>query len=81
VLKGEIRRIYEENYEAFGARKMHVMLNRSEAAAHHGAGHVARCTVERLMRAMSISGIRRAKRLFAFEGVGVVGGVGRVVAG
>ncbi|ENO17283.1 integrase catalytic region protein, partial [Schaalia cardiffensis F0333] len=40
---------------------MHVMLNRSEAAAHHGAGHVARCTVERLMRAMSISGIRRAK--------------------
>lgn len=61
VLKGEIRRIYEENYDAFGARKMHVMLNRSEAAAHHGAGHVARCTVERLMRAMSISGIRRAK--------------------
>lgn len=61
VLKGQIRRIYEENYEAFGARKMHVMLNRSEAAAHHGAGHVARCTVERLMRAMSISGIRRAK--------------------
>lgn len=62
VLKGgEIRRIYEENYEAFGARKMHVMLNRSEAGAHHGAGHVARCTVERFMRAMSISGIRRAK--------------------
>ncbi|MCF2711121.1 IS3 family transposase [Schaalia hyovaginalis] len=61
MLKGQIRRIYEENYEAFGARKMHVMLNRSEAGAHHGAGHVARCTVERFMRAMSISGIRRAK--------------------
>ncbi len=37
------------------------MLKWSEVGAHHGAGHVARCTVEGLMRAMSISGIRRAK--------------------
>lgn len=45
----------------FGARKMHVMLNRPEIAERHGAGHVARCTVERLMRDMGLHGIRRAK--------------------
>ena len=40
---------------------MHVMLNRPEIAERHGAGHVARCTVERLMRDMGLHGIRRAK--------------------
>lgn len=45
----------------FGARKMHVMLNRPEIAERHGAGHVARCTVERLMRDMGLHGVRRAK--------------------
>lgn len=45
----------------FGARKMHVMLNRPEIAERHGAGHVARCTVERLIRDMGLHGIRRAK--------------------
>ena len=45
----------------FGARKMHVMLNRLEIAERHGAGHVARCTVERLMRDMGLHGVRRAK--------------------
>ena len=40
---------------------MHVMLNRPEIAERHGAGHVARCTVERLMRDMGLHGVRRAK--------------------
>lgn len=40
---------------------MYVMRGRPEIAAQHRAGHVARCTVERLMRGMGISGIRRAK--------------------
>ena len=40
---------------------MRVVLNRPEIAQRHGVGHVARCTVEHLMRAMGISGIRRAK--------------------
>ncbi|WP_103064199.1 IS3 family transposase [Actinomyces qiguomingii] len=44
-----------------GARKMHAMLNRPEESERHGLGHVARCTVERLMRAMGLHGIRRAK--------------------
>jgi len=44
-----------------GVRKMHAMLTRPEACVRHGLGHVARCTVERLMRAMGLHGIRRAK--------------------
>lgn len=45
----------------FGARKMHVMRGRPEIAERHGAGHVARCTVERLMRDMGLHGVWRAK--------------------
>ncbi|WP_243858890.1 IS3 family transposase [Actinomyces sp. ZJ308] len=37
------------------------MLNRPEAAERHGAGHVARCTVERLMADLGLHGVRRAK--------------------
>ena len=40
---------------------MHVMLNRPEAAERHGAGHVARCTVERLMGDLGLRGVRRAR--------------------
>ncbi len=49
TLKAEISKVHKDNYSVLGARKMHVMLNRPEAAERHGAGHVARCTVERLM--------------------------------
>ena len=49
------------DYSVFGARKMHAMRGRPEIAERHGAGHVARCTVERLMRDMGLHGIRRAK--------------------
>lgn len=61
VLKDEIRTVHAENYSAFGARKMHVMLNRPLVAERHGQGHVARCTVERLMRHLGLRGTRRAK--------------------
>ena len=40
---------------------MHVMRGRPEAAERHGAGHVARCTVERLMGDLGLRGVRRAK--------------------
>ena len=49
------------SYSVLGTRKMHVMLNRPEAAERHGAGHVARCTVERLMADLGLHGIRRAR--------------------
>ena len=47
-----MRQVWEENYCVFGVRKMHAFLNTHEL----GVGHVARCTVERLMRRMGIRG-------------------------
>ncbi|MFJ7498090.1 IS3 family transposase [Streptomyces sp. NPDC097727] len=50
----EIRRIHEANYGVYGARKVHAALLRE--------GHeMARCTVERLMRAAGLRGVIRAK--------------------
>ena len=52
----EIRRVWEENFQVYGARKVWRQLQRE--------GHdVARCTVERLMKQLEIQGVRRgAKR-------------------
>ena len=61
ALRREIARVHEDNYSVLGARKMHVMRGRPEIAERHGAGHVARCTVERLMGDLGLHGIRRAK--------------------
>jgi putative transposase len=53
-LKKEIVREYDENYRAYGARKMWLALR--------GKGvDVARCTVERLMRVLGLQGARRGK--------------------
>ena len=51
--------MHAKNYDAFGARKLHIVLNREPD--HHQRGHVARCTIERLMRDLGLSGIKRAK--------------------
>src|SRR5699024_9766875 len=59
ILKEEISTIHANNYDAFGARKMHIVLNREPDS--HGRGHVARCTIERLMKDLDLHGIRRAK--------------------
>ena len=40
---------------------MHVMRGRPEISERHGAGHVARCTVERLMGDLGLHGVRRAR--------------------
>ena len=61
ILKAEISKVYKDNYSVLGTRKIHVMLNRPEIAERHGAGHVARCTVERLMGDLGLRGVRRAK--------------------
>ncbi|RMX21175.1 IS3 family transposase, partial [Auritidibacter ignavus] len=51
-----IRKTHAENLGVYGARKIHAQLTRN--------GHqVARCTVERLMRAEGIRGIRRDKTI------------------
>jgi putative transposase len=50
----EIKRIYEENYCVYGARKVWRQLLRE-------GFHVARCTVERLMKIMGLRGVLRGK--------------------
>ena len=51
----EIERVYDENYRAYGARKVWRQLNREGI-------RVARCTVERLMCLYGLEGIRRGKK-------------------
>jgi len=53
-LRGEIRRVWAANFEVYGARKVWRQLNREGI-------HVARCTVERLMRALGLEGARRGR--------------------
>jgi transposase InsO family protein len=56
ALCAEIRRVYEENLEVYGARKVWRQLNREDI-------EVARCTVERLMRSLGLQGaVRGGKR-------------------
>jgi putative transposase len=54
-LKAEIRRVHAENYQAYGARKVWLALNREGIT-------VARCTVERLMGELGLVGARRGRR-------------------
>ena len=50
----EIRRVFEENFQVYGARKVWRQLLRE--------GHdVARCTVERLMQRMGLQGVIRGR--------------------
>jgi putative transposase len=53
-LRVEIARVHSENLSVYGADKVWVQLNREGI-------RVARCTVERLMGQMSLSGARRGK--------------------
>jgi len=53
-LRSEIRRVFEENYRVYGARKVWRQLNREGIT-------VARCTVERLMADMGLAGATRGK--------------------
>ncbi len=53
-LKVEIARVYAENLSVYGADKVWTQLNREGI-------RVARCTVERLMRDLGLSGVRRGK--------------------
>nr|WP_245956703.1 IS3 family transposase [Nonomuraea fuscirosea] len=53
-LKAEILRLWHDNFEVYGVRKMWKALNR------HGV-RVARCTVARLMRRLGLSGAVRGE--------------------
>ena len=55
VLLGHIKRVHQENYGVYGARRMTAALRRE--------GHqVAQCTVERLMRRAGLQGVIRGGR-------------------
>ena len=54
TLMVQIRRVYEENFDVYGARKVWRQFGREGVV-------VARCTVERLMRGMGLRGIVRGK--------------------
>jgi putative transposase len=56
VFRIEIRRVWDENFQVYGARKVWHQLNREGI-------RVARCTVERLMHAMGLQGAVRGKRI------------------
>jgi transposase InsO family protein len=53
-LSGDIRRVYDENFRVYGARKVWRQLNREQIT-------VARCTVERLMRSLGLQGVVRGR--------------------
>jgi putative transposase len=54
----EISKVHEENYGVYGVRKVHAQLGR--AGGVHGRP-VARCTVQRLMKAAGLRGISGTK--------------------
>ena len=56
ILQIEIKRVWDENQQVYGARKVWRQLNREGIS-------VARCTVERLMRAMGLKGVVRGKKI------------------
>jgi transposase InsO family protein len=56
MLQVEIRRVWDENFQVYGIRKVWRQLNRE------GIG-VARCTVGRLMRAMGLQGAVRGRKV------------------
>ena len=53
-LQPRIRKVFEENFAVYGARKVWRQLQRDDV-------HVARCTVERLMRSMGLRGAVRGR--------------------
>jgi transposase InsO family protein len=53
-LMPEILRVWNENLQVYGARKVWLQMNRERL-------FVARCTVERLMNKLGIEGVRRGK--------------------
>jgi putative transposase len=62
ALRAGIMRVWRENFEVYGVRKVWRQLNREGI-------EVARCTVARLMRSMGLYGVVRGKKLKTTRGV------------
>jgi putative transposase len=55
-LLAQIRRVHEQNYRVYGARKVSLQLHRKGV-------QVARCSVERLMKADGLNGVVRGAKI------------------
>jgi len=55
ALKPEIQRVWDENFQVYGVRKVWQQLRREDIC-------VARCTVTRLMRELGLRGVVRGRR-------------------
>jgi transposase InsO family protein len=55
ALRVDIRRVWEDNFRVYGARKVWRQLHREGI-------HAARCTVERLMKEAGLQGVRRGRQ-------------------
>jgi len=53
-LRGDVKRVFDDNFGVYGVRKVWVQLNREHIT-------VARCTVRRLMRQMGLRGAIRGR--------------------
>ena len=56
VLRPEIRRVFNDNHEVYGAEKVWRQMQRE-------GFDVARCTIERLMKDQGLQGVRRGKKV------------------
>jgi len=59
AVKAEISRVHEENYGVYGIRKVHAQLRREQVLLE--GRPVGRCTTRRLMKALGLRGVSRAK--------------------
>ena len=64
ALKPEIERVFYENFQVYGVRKVWRQLLREGVA-------VARCTVARLMKAMGLKGVIRPHKNLFFGAVSI----------
>ena len=55
-LRTEIQRVWDDNFMVYGAKKVWIQLKREKF-------QIARCTVERLMRAMGLRGVVRGQSI------------------
>jgi len=55
ILRGHIRRVWQDNFSVYGVRKVWRQLKREKVK-------VAKCTVRRLMRQMGLQGVVRGKK-------------------
>ena len=55
LLKAEVRRVWHQNFQVYGAKKVWKQLNREGIT-------VARCTVARLMKELELCGVTRGRR-------------------